>query len=85
MAARGVSMIIASGDTGAAWTPGSPVPKECTEGQSGISLEGTGKEQLSGGGGDEGDCCKAATEKTSRDGLLRKDSCFSTNATGIKL
>ena len=77
-------MIIALGDTGAAWTPGSPT-EECTEGQSGISLEGTGKEQLSGGGGDEGDCCKAATEKNFTGGLLRKDSCFSTNATGIKL
>ena len=84
LAARGVSMIIASGDTGAAWTPGSPTPKECTEGQSGISLEGTGKEQLSGGGGDEGDCCKAATEKNFTGWTFEKGFLFFNKCYGYK-
>lgn len=62
LAARGVSMIIASGDTGAAWTPGHPEPKDCAKAESGVSLEGTGKEEISGAQS-AADCCASATQK----------------------
>ena len=49
LAARGVSMIIASGDTGAAWTPGHPEPKDCAKAEPGVSFDGTGNSLNSGG------------------------------------
>ena len=83
LAARGIS-ISASGGYWGGVDAGLPNAERVHEGQSGISLEGTGKEQLSGGGGDEGDCCKAATEKNFTGWTFEKGFLFFNKCYGYK-
>ena len=83
LAARGVSMIIASGDTGAAWTPGHPEPKDCAKAEPGVSFDGTGKEEITGASSEQ-DCCLYASERNYTGWTFDKGFLFFSKCYGFK-